>query len=155
MQKNRHFGRFFWQSWSEWGDSNSRHLAPKPMSEPSGSPVASSLVLSSTPAVPLWNSFALFVSDTAFVFWDLCGMEFCILKVLPTGFTPASDDSVAENASEIAPHKQWNKPRLGSCFEDVKPDSCQVISNWQEWQERPHAASPGTVILLKKFRSFQ
>ena len=87
MQKNRHFRRFFWQSWSEWGDSNSRHLAPKPMSEPSGSPVAPSLVLSSTPAVPLWNSFALFVSDTAFVFWDLCGMEFCILKVLPTGFT--------------------------------------------------------------------
>jgi len=55
------------------------------MSEPSGSPVAPCLALSGTPAVPLWNSFALFISDTAFVFWDLCGMKFCILKVLPTG----------------------------------------------------------------------
>ena len=45
-----------------------------------------SLTLSSTPAVPLWNSIGLFISDTAFVFWDLCGMKFCILKVLPTGF---------------------------------------------------------------------
>jgi hypothetical protein len=79
------------------------------MSEPSGSPVAPSLVLSGTPAVPLWNSFALFVSGTTFVFWDLCGIEFCILKVLPTRFIPASDGSIAENGSEIAPHKQRNK----------------------------------------------
>ena len=73
--------------WSEWGDSNARSPGPKPMSEPSGSPVAPSVALSSSPAVPLWNSFALFVSGTAFVFWDLCGIEFCILKVLPTGFS--------------------------------------------------------------------
>jgi len=55
------------------------------MSEPSCRPVAPSLTLSGTPAVPLWNSFTLFVSDATFVFWDLCGMKFCILKVLPTG----------------------------------------------------------------------
>ena len=55
------------------------------MSEPSGRPLAPSLALSGTPAVPLRNSFALFASGTAFVFWDLCGIEFCILKVLPTG----------------------------------------------------------------------
>ena len=79
---------------------------PKPMSEPSDRPVEPSLALPGTPAVPLWNSFALFVSDTTFGFWDLCGMKFCILKVLPTGFAPASDDSIAENNSEIAPHKQ-------------------------------------------------
>ena len=48
------------------------------------------LLLSGTPAVPLWNSFALFVSGTAFGFWDLCGIEFCILKVLPTGIAPGS-----------------------------------------------------------------
>ena len=76
--------------WSEWGDSNARSLDPKPMSEPSDRPVTPSLVLSGTPAVPLWNSFALFVSGAAFGFWDLCGIEFCILKVLPTGFTSNS-----------------------------------------------------------------
>ena len=108
--------RFFEESWSERQDSNLRHPAPKPMSEPSCRPLAPSLALSGTPTVSLCNSFALFASGTAFGFWDLCGMEFCILKVLPTGFAPASDDSVAENASEIAPHKQWNKPRLGSCL---------------------------------------
>ena len=69
------------------GDSNSRHLAPKPMSELSVRGLASSLALSVAPTVPLWNSIALFISDTAFAFWDLCGIEFCILKVLPTGFT--------------------------------------------------------------------
>lgn len=81
------WGRSFW---SEMGDSNSRPDGPKPMSEPSGSPVAPSLALSGTPSVPLWNSFALFVSGTTFVFWDLCGIEFCILKVLPTRFTSDS-----------------------------------------------------------------
>ena len=70
-----------------------------------------SLALSVTPTVPLWNSFALLVSGTAFAFWDLCGMEFCILKALPTIFTLASDAFIAENNSEIAPHKQGNKPR--------------------------------------------
>ena len=68
-----------------------------------------SLALSVAPTVPLWNSFALFVSGIAFVFWDLCGMEFCILKVLPTRFAPASDGPIAENNLEIAPHKQRNK----------------------------------------------
>ena len=76
--------------WSEMGDSNSRHLAPKPMSEPSGRTESPSLALSGTPAVPLWNSIGLFISGTAFGFWDLCGIEFCILKVLPTGFTSNS-----------------------------------------------------------------
>lgn len=76
--------------WSEMGDSNSRHLAPKPMSQPSGRPVAPSLALSVASAVPLWNSIGLFISGTAFGFWDLCGIEFCILKVLPTGFTSNS-----------------------------------------------------------------
>ena len=68
------------------GDSNSRPDGPKPMSEPSGSPVAPSLALSGTPSVPLWNSFALFVSGTTFVFWDLCGIGFCIFKDVPSGF---------------------------------------------------------------------
>ena len=88
-----------------------RHGTPKPMSELSARALVLSLALSVTPTVPLWNSFDLFASGTAFVFWDLCGMEFCILKVLPTGFTPASDGFIAENNSEIAPHKQGNKPR--------------------------------------------
>ena len=79
------------------------------MSQPSGRPVAPSLALSVAPAVPLWNSFGLFISDTAFVFWDLCGIEFCILKVLPTGFTSNSGCLSAENSSKIAPHKQRNK----------------------------------------------
>ena len=96
----------FGSIWSGVWDSNVWECGPKPMSEPSDRPLAPSLALSGTPAVPLWNSFALFVSDAAFVFWDLCGMKFCILKVLPTGFTPASGDSITENTSEIAPHKQ-------------------------------------------------
>ena len=69
------------------GDSNSRPDGPKPMSEPSGRTESHSLALSVAPTVPLWNFFALFASGTAFAFWDLCGIEFCILKVLPTGFT--------------------------------------------------------------------
>ena len=83
-----------------WQDSNLRPRGPKPMSEPSGSPVAPSLALSGTPAVPLWNSFALFISDTAFVFWDLCGIEFCILKVLPTGFTSNSRCFLPQRAAQ-------------------------------------------------------
>ncbi len=90
-QKKRLNRRFSCKKWSEWGDSNARSLDPKPMSEPSGRPLAPSLALSGTPAVPLWNSFALFVSGTAFVFWDLCGMKFCILKVLPTRFSPGRE----------------------------------------------------------------
>ena len=57
------------------------------MSEPSARTLVPSLALSVAPTVPLWNSFGLFISATAFGFWDLCGIEFCILKVLPTGFT--------------------------------------------------------------------
>ena len=79
------------------------------MSEPSARPVEPSLVLSVAPTVPLWNSIGLFISATTFGFWDLCGIEFCILKVLPTGFIPASDGPIAENNLEIAPHKQRNK----------------------------------------------
>lgn len=97
--------------WSERGDSNSWPDEPKPMSEPSSRTFAPSLALPGAPAIPLWNSFALFVSGTAFAFWDLCGIKFCILKALPTGFTSASSDSITENTSEIAPHKQGNKPR--------------------------------------------
>ena len=77
-----------------------RHGTPKPMSELSDSPVSPSLPLSGTPAVPLWNSFALFVSGTAFVFWDLCGIEFCILKVLPTGFTSNSGCFLPQRAAQ-------------------------------------------------------
>ena len=76
--------------WSEWRGSNSRPDGPKLMSELSARGLAPSLALSGTPAVPLWNSIGLFISGTAFGFWDLCGMEFCILKVLPTGFTSNS-----------------------------------------------------------------
>ena len=72
------------------GDSNSRPDGPKPMSELSARGLAPSLALSGTPAVPLWNSFGLFISGTAFGFWDLYGMKFCILKVLPTRFTSDS-----------------------------------------------------------------
>ena len=86
--------------WSEMGDSNSRHLAPKPMSKPSGRTVPHSLTLSGTPAVPLWNSFALFVSGTAFAFWDLCGIKFCILKVLPTGIVPGSGCFLPQRAAQ-------------------------------------------------------
>ena len=86
--------------WSEWGDSNSRHPAPKSMSVSSNRTFLRFLLLSSTPAVPLWNSFALFISDTAFVFWDLCGIEFCILKVLPTGFTSNSRCFLPQRAAQ-------------------------------------------------------
>ena len=99
-QKNRLKRRFFQVKWSEMGDSNSRHLAPKPMSEPSGRTEAPSLALSGTPAVPLWNSIGLFISGTAFGFWDLCGIEFCILKVLPTGFTSNSRCFLPQRAAQ-------------------------------------------------------
>ena len=69
-----------------------------------------SLALSGTPAVPLWNSIGLFISATAFGFWDLCGIEFCILKVLPTGvYFQQQVLFAAESSSETAPHKQRNK----------------------------------------------
>lgn len=86
--------------WSEMGDSNSRHLAPKPMSGPSARTLAPSLALSVAPTVPLWNFFALFASATALGFWDLCGIEFCILKVLPTGFTSNSRCFLPQRAAQ-------------------------------------------------------
>ena len=79
---------------------NTQPRHPKPMSEPSDRPVTPSLALSSTPAVPLWNSFALFVSATAFGFWDLCGIEFCILKVLPTGIVPGGGCFLPQRAAQ-------------------------------------------------------
>lgn len=72
----------------------------KDMSKPSGRTVSHSLALSGTPAVPLWNSIGLFISATAFGFWDLCGIEFCILKVLPTGFTSNSGCFLPQRAAQ-------------------------------------------------------
>lgn len=90
----------FGSVWSGVWGSNVWECGPKPMSEPSDRHVAPSLVLSGTPAVPLWNSFALFVSGTTFVFWDLCGIEFCILKVLPTGIVPGSGCFLPQRAAQ-------------------------------------------------------
>ena len=86
--------------WSEMGDSNSRPDGPKPMSEPSARTLVPSLALSVAPTVPLWNSFGLFISATAFGFWDLCGMEFCILKVLPTGIVPGGGYFLPQRAAQ-------------------------------------------------------
>lgn len=86
--------------WSEMGDSNSRPDGPKPMSELSARGLAHSLALSGTPAVPLWNSIGLFISATAFGFWDLCGIEFCILKVLPTGIGPGGGRFLLQRAAQ-------------------------------------------------------
>ena len=100
LQKQVAFDKTTCFCWSEMGDSNSRHLAPKPMSELSARGLAHSLALSGTPAVPLWNSIGLFISATAFGFWDLCGIEFCILKVLPTGFTSNSGCFLPQRAAQ-------------------------------------------------------
>lgn len=70
------------------------------MSKTSARPLAPAWALSGTPAVPLWNSFALFISYIAFVFWDLCGMKFCILKVLPTRFTSNSGCFLPQRAAQ-------------------------------------------------------
>lgn len=87
LQKERILLQSFWQD----RICNARqHSAPKPMSEPSARTLAPSLALSVAPTVPLWNSIGLFISAIAFAFWDLYGMKFCILKVLPTGFTSDS-----------------------------------------------------------------
>ena len=86
--------------WSEMGDSNSRPDGPKPMSEPSARTLMPSLALSVAPTVPLWNSIGLFISATAFAFWDLCGIDFCILKVLPTGFTSNSGCFLPQRAAQ-------------------------------------------------------
>ena len=70
------------------------------MSELSARGLAASLALSGTPAVPLWNSIGLFILGTAFGFWDLCGMEFCILKVLPTGIGSCGGLSLPQRAAQ-------------------------------------------------------
>ena len=70
------------------------------MSELSARGLAHSLALSGTPAVPLWNSIGLFISATAFGFWDLCGIEFCILKVLPTGIGPGGGRFLLQRAAQ-------------------------------------------------------
>ena len=85
IKKNSAKSFDFAEFWSEWGDSNSRHLAPKCVSEPSTGTLPPSLALSSAPAIPLWHSFALLVSRKPFVFWDSCGIGFCILKDVPPG----------------------------------------------------------------------
>ena len=86
--------------WSEMGDSNSRPDGPKSMSVSSNRAFVRFLVLSATPVVPLWNSIGLFISATAFVFWDLCGMEFCILKVLPTGIGSGGGRFLPQRAAQ-------------------------------------------------------
>ena len=92
--------------WPEWGDSNSRHLAPKCVSEPSAATFPPSLALSSAWAVPLENSFALLVSRNPFVFWDLCGIGFCILKDVPPGLRGAMTGQIPQSrGAETAPHK--------------------------------------------------
>ena len=70
------------------------------MSELSARGPAPSLALSGTSAVPLWNSIGLFISATAFGFWDLCGIEFCILKVLPTGIGPGGGRFLLQRAAQ-------------------------------------------------------
>ena len=59
-----------------------------------------SLALSVAPTVPLWNSIGLFISATAFGFWDLCGIEFCILKVLPTGIGSGGGRFLLQRAAQ-------------------------------------------------------
>ena len=100
LQKQVAFDKTTCFCWSEMGDSNSRPDGPKPMSEPSGRTESHSLALSVAPTVPLWNFFALLVSATAFVFWDLCGMKFCILKVLPTGFGSGGGRFLPQRAAQ-------------------------------------------------------
>ena len=100
LQKQGAFDKTTCFCWSEMGDSNSRPDGPKPMSEPSARTLMPSLALSVAPTVPLWNFFALFVSGTAFGFWDLYGMKFCILKVLPTRFTSDSRCFLPQRAAQ-------------------------------------------------------
>lgn len=82
------------------------------MSELSDSPVSPSLPLSGTPAVPLWNSFALFVSGTAFVFWDLCGIEFCILKDVPSRVLLSIVQCAAQKMRHINKEKVYRQAQL-------------------------------------------
>ena len=113
------------------------------MSELSARGLAHSLALSGTPAVPLWNSIGLFISATAFAFWDLCGMEFCILKVLPTGigsgggrfFTQRAAQKLHRINKEISAmtKKQQadlddSQPAERRCLFDVLPFSSNACS---------------------------
>ena len=117
------------------------------MSEPSGRTESPSLALSVAPTVPLWNSVALFVSATAFGFWDLCGIEFCILKVLPTGFASNSRCFLPQGAAqklrrinkEINPttKKQQadlddSQPAERRCLFDILPFSSNACSFTRE-----------------------
>lgn len=119
----------------------------KDMSELSARGLAPSLALSGTPAVPLWNSIGLFISATAFAFWDLCGIEFCILKVLPTGFTSNSGCFLPQRAAqklrrinkEINPmtKKQQadlddSQPAERRCLFDILPFSSNACSFTRE-----------------------
>ena len=70
------------------------------MSEPSARTLVPSLALSVAPTVPLWNSVGLFISAIAFGFWDLCGIEFCILKVLPTGISSGGGRFLPQRAAQ-------------------------------------------------------
>ena len=87
--------------WSEWGDSNSRHLAPKRVSELSNGTLPPSLALSAAPAIPLWHSFALRVSSKTFSFWDGCGIGFCILKEVPSGMSGGGKPNRRRGAQEM------------------------------------------------------
>ena len=94
------------------GDSNSRPDGPKPMSKPSGRTVSHSLALSGTPAVPLWNSIGLFISATAFGFWDLCGIEFCILKDVPSRVLLSIVQCAAQKMRHINKEKVYRQAQL-------------------------------------------
>ena len=58
---------------------------PKCVAELSTGTLPPSLALSSAPPVPLQHSFAMLASRNPFVFWDLCGIRFCVLKDVPLG----------------------------------------------------------------------
>ena len=56
--------------------------------------------------------------------------------------------------SLISARSFWNAIWPEPIF-DAEPDSCHLISSWQEWQERQQAASFGTVIFLQIFCPFR
>ena len=75
----------FGSVWSGVWGSNVWECSLKCVSEPSAGTLPPSLALSSAPAVYLWHSFGLRVSNKTFFFWDGCGIGFCILKEIPSG----------------------------------------------------------------------
>ena len=49
--------------------------------------------------------------ETPFVFWDLCGIGFCVLKDVPPGLMGAMTGQSPQNrGAETAPHKQKIRP---------------------------------------------